>query len=44
MITSFSILKETRRAMIAAAASWSNPAIKSYNMIANSSLLSHQVF
>lgn len=30
-ITSVSILNETRRAMTTAAASWSNPAIKSYS-------------
>lgn len=30
--TSVSILKETRRAITAAAASWSNPEIKSYDV------------
>jgi len=29
IVTSFSILKDTRRAIATAAASWSNPAIKS---------------
>lgn len=32
LLTSVSILNETSRAIVTAAASWSNPAIKSYSM------------